>query len=70
MIKVLNKCKQDVISELVRRLSSLNLDMEQCLNAHLILLELADNEDCFGQLIEKEVAEALINAACDIQNPN
>jgi hypothetical protein len=70
MITVLNKCKQDVIVELIRRLSSWNLDVEESMNAHLILLELADNENCFGQLIEKDVAEALINAACDIKNPN
>lgn len=59
-----------MISELIRRLSSTNGDFELCLNAHMILLELADNENCFGLLIQRDIAEALINASCDIMNPN
>lgn len=70
MISVLSNCKREVISELVKRLSSANKDFELCLNAHLILLELADNDNCFGLLIQRECAESLINASCDIMNPN
>lgn len=38
------------------------------MNAHSILLELADNEQTFGKLVEKENLTNLIKAACDIGN--
>lgn len=38
------------------------------MNAHSILLELADNEQTFGKLVEKENLTNLIKAACDINN--
>ncbi len=50
------------------RLSISNTDLEQTLNAHSILLELADNEQTYGKLVEKENLTLLIKAACDINN--
>lgn len=38
------------------------------MNAHSILLELADNDSTFGKLVEKENLTNLIKAACDIGN--
>lgn len=38
------------------------------MNAHSILLELADNEQTFGKLVERENLTNLIKAACDINN--
>jgi hypothetical protein len=55
---------------LIDRISSRNRDYELCLNANLILLELSDNEHTFGKLAAKQNLEALIIAACDMNNRN
>ena len=70
MSETLNAKKQLVVSTLINRLTSRNLDYDLCLNAHTILLELADNESTFGKLAEKENLIPLIRAACDLRNPN
>jgi hypothetical protein len=44
MYEILNQKKQEVIHTLIERLSNSNKDLEQTLNAHTILLEIADNE--------------------------
>jgi len=38
------------------------------LNAHSILLELADHEATFGKLVQRENLVALIRASCDFKN--
>jgi len=38
------------------------------MNAHSILLELADNEQTYGKLVEKDNLTNIIKAACDIGN--
>jgi hypothetical protein len=47
-----------------------NKDFEECLNAHTILLELADHDQTFGLLVCKENFTQLIRASCDVRNPN
>lgn len=68
MYEVLNQKKQEVVDFLISKLSYHNKDLEQTMNAHSVLLELADNEQTFGKLVEKENLTNLIKAACDINN--
>jgi hypothetical protein len=68
MYKVLADKKQHVIEYLIHKLSAANKDFEQCLNAHTILVELTDNENTYGKLVEKGNLILLIKAACDINN--
>ena len=68
MYEVLKEKKQEVVAFLINRLTHYNKDLEQTLNAHSILLELADNEQTFGKLVEKENLTNIIKAACDISN--
>lgn len=70
MLDILNVRRQEVVLELIERLSSKNTDFENCLNAHSILLELTDNEAMFGKLVDTQNISKLINCACDIRNPN
>jgi hypothetical protein len=49
-------------------MSSKSDDVEKCLNAHGILLELADHEATFGKLVQKDNLTALIRASCDTKN--
>jgi len=53
---------------LIHKLSSNNRDIEECLNAHTILVELTDNENTYKKLVEKENLTILIKASCDINN--
>jgi hypothetical protein len=68
MHDVLQEKKQKVVSILIKRLSSKSDDVEKCLNAHGILLELADHEATFGKLVQKENLTALVRASCDVKN--
>lgn len=68
MHEVLQSKKQEIVTRLIAKLSSRNLDLEQCLNAHGILMELADHETTFGKLVQKENLLALIRASCDFKN--
>jgi len=52
MVEVLAEKRQEVIAALIERLSGKNKDFENCLNAHSILLELSDNDQLFGKLVE------------------
>jgi hypothetical protein len=54
MVEVLNTKRQDVIAALIDFLGPKNKDFELCLNANLIIQELADssNEHLFGRMIE------------------
>lgn len=38
------------------------------MNAHTILLEMADNEQTYGKLVEKDNLTQLIKYACDLDN--
>ena len=53
MYEVLKAKKQEVVNYLIRQLTSSNKDLEQSLNAHSILLEMADNDQTYGKLVEK-----------------
>ncbi len=68
MHEVLQDKKQQIIAKLIARLSSRNTDLEECLNAHGILLELADHDSTFGKLVQKENLLALVRASCDFKN--
>jgi small nuclear ribonucleoprotein (snRNP)-like protein len=68
MYQVLQKKKQEVVEFLIQRLTIHNKDIEQCLNAHAVMVELTDNENTYGKLVEKENLTSLIKAACDINN--
>ena len=68
MHEVLQTKKQEIVTKLIAKLSARNLDLEQCLNAHSILLELADHDTTFGKLVQKENLLALIRASCDFKN--
>jgi hypothetical protein len=71
MSDTLNQKRQEVYLSLIESLSAKNhSDVEACLNAHLILTELCDNEVAFGKLIIKENIVKLIEASCDIGNVN
>jgi small nuclear ribonucleoprotein (snRNP)-like protein len=68
MYQVLQKKKQEVVEFLIQRLTIHNKDIEQCLNAHAVMVELTDNENTYGKLVEKENLTSLIKAACDLNN--
>jgi hypothetical protein len=68
MYDVLCERKQEVITFLLSKLSSKNTDLEETMNAHSVLLELADNEQTYGKLVEKENLTQLIKNACDLDN--
>jgi len=52
MTEVLNQKRQEVIETLMDRLGPTNKNFENCLNAHMILNELSDNEQLYGKLAE------------------
>ena len=68
--EVLNQKRHEVIGVLIDRVGSKNADFENCLNAHLILMELTENETLFPFLIETQQISKLITNACDIKNQN
>ena len=68
MHDILNEKKQEVVDFLINKLSYKNKNLEQTMNAHSVLLELADNEQTYGKLVERENLTNLIKAACDINN--
>lgn len=71
MNNILNQKRQEVYLSLIENLSIKNKnDFEACLNAHLVLTEICDNEVAFAKLIAKENIVKLIEAACDIGNVN
>jgi hypothetical protein len=71
MLDVITIKRQEVVSILIKRLSSMNTDdIDNCLNAHAVLLEIADNEQMYGKLAQNENVTELIIAGCDIRNPN
>jgi len=72
MSEVLSQKRQEVVVSLIDSLSSKNKDnYEACLNAHLILTELTtENEMTFLKLIQKNNIIRLMEASCDIMNPN
>lgn len=70
MVQVLTDKRQEVIFALIGRLSAKNNDFENCLNANSILIELADNDQLFGKLVESQNFNKLISNACDIKNRN
>lgn len=71
MNETLNQKRQEVYKNLIESLSDKNQnDFEACLNAHLVLTEVCDNETSFTKLIIKENIVKLIEAACDICNVN
>ena len=50
------------------RLGPGNKNFESCLNAHMVLTELSDNDQLFGKLAEN--VQRLITHACNIRNVN
>lgn len=68
MSQVLNRKKQEVIKALLISVSSTNKDLEECLNAHTVLMELVENQSSFGQLSIRENMMNLIESACDLNN--
>ena len=68
MMETLNNKKQMVVQTLMERLSSKNSNFEQCLNAHTILAELADNETTFAKLAQRDNMLLLIKASTDTKN--
>ena len=70
MVDVLNAKRQEVVQTLIDRLSGKNSDYERCLNAHMILIELTDNDQLFGTLVDTGNVTKLINHACDMRNVN
>lgn len=68
MTAVLNAKKQEIIGLLLRWLSRNNEDFEFALNAYSILMEISENENTYGNLIEGQSIEQLIENACDVQN--
>jgi hypothetical protein len=68
--EVLNQKRHEVIGVLIDRVGSKNADFENCLNAHLILMELTENETLFPFLIETQHISKLITNSCDIKNQN
>ena len=57
MSDILSTKQSEVISFLIKKLSFKNHDLESCLNAHIILQELADSEAGFSKLAEKDTLE-------------
>lgn len=53
MIEILNAKRQNVLATLIESLGAKNRSLENTLNAQLILLELTDNENLYGKLVEK-----------------
>lgn len=72
MVQTIKEKRQEVIGTLIEQgLSGRNRgDLEACLNAHLILSELTDQEITYSSLILKENITRLIEAACDLLNEN
>ena len=66
---VLEDKKQKVVALLIHWISSNKVDYEKCLNAHFILVELADHEATYGKLVQKDNLTALVLGACDFKNP-
>jgi hypothetical protein len=55
MVEVLKNRRQEVVANLIDKLSAHNAtDFESCLNAHSILTEMSDNDVLFEKLVEKE----------------
>ena len=70
MSDCLNQKRQEVVTSLITNLSGRNRDFETCLNAHTILFDMTEQAVTFTKLIQREVVVKLIEAACDIMNPN
>lgn len=68
MYSILQARKQEVVELLLSKISAKNTDLEQTMNAHTILLEMADNEQTYGKLVEKDNLTQLIKYACDLDN--
>ena len=52
MMEVLERRRQEIVAGLLDRLGRGNRDFESTLNAHSTLLEMTDNEQVFGKLVE------------------
>lgn len=68
MMYILNQRKSEVVHSLVTSLTRKNKDLEQCLNANLILADLTDNEVSYPFVGDTSVLGVLIDAAIDNQN--
>lgn len=68
MSKVLEEKKQEVVEQLIRKLMRGNVDLEETMNAHTVLLEIADNENTYSKLVERENLLLLLKASTDISN--
>jgi hypothetical protein len=68
MTDILNQKRQEVVETLMDRLGPANKSFENCLNAHMVLAELSDNDQLFGKLAEN--VQRLITHACNIGNVN
>ena len=53
---------------MIEALSRNNGDLERTMNAQMVLIELADNESTFGNLVERKNLIALIYNTCDFGN--
>lgn len=53
MNEILNSKRQEVIYQLIEKLSHRNKDFENCMNAHAVLQELTENGQTYAKLIEK-----------------
>ena len=69
MNSILEEKKQNVVALLIHWISSKKVDYEKCLNAHFILVELADHETTYGKLVQRDNLTALVRGACDFKNP-
>lgn len=70
LTEIHNQKRQEVIHELILKLSIKNRDFEQCMNAHTVLQELTENNQTYARLIEKQNIAHLIECTCDLKNPN
>lgn len=73
MAEVLGLKRQEVVATLIERLgcpADKKEDLENCLNANMVLSELAESEQLYPKLVEAQNLQRLAQHACDTSNPH
>ena len=68
--EIFNHCRQEVITTLIDHLGPKNADLENTLNAQLVLTELVENKKIYKRITEGQNITKLINFACEMRNVN